>query len=80
MFFQDVVKGNDKLNLAFVANLFNNYPGLDPPTDSTQLEDVIEETREEKMYRNWMNSLGVKPRVNHLYSDLYDGLVIFQVM
>merc|ERR1719323_1508735 len=32
------------------------------------------------MYRNWMNSLGVKPRVNHLYSDLYDGLVIFQLM
>jgi plastin-3 len=31
------------------------------------------------MYRNWMNSLGVKPRVNYLYSDLYDGLVIFQV-
>ena len=32
------------------------------------------------MYRNWMNSLGVKPRVNYLYSDLYDGLVIFQVI
>ena len=31
------------------------------------------------MYRNWMNSLGVKPRVNYLYTDLYDGLVIFQV-
>jgi hypothetical protein len=26
-----------------------------------------------------MNSLGVKPRVNYLYTDLYDGLVIFQV-
>ena len=31
------------------------------------------------MYRNWMNSLGVKPRVNYLYTDLYDGLIIFQV-
>jgi len=30
-------------------------------------------------YRNWMNSLGVKPRVNHLYTDLLDGLVIFQL-
>ena len=32
------------------------------------------------MYRNWMNSLGVKPRVNYIYSDLYDGLIIFQLM
>ena len=25
-----MVSGNPRLNLAFVANLFNNYPGLDP--------------------------------------------------
>ena len=74
---KDVVRGHEKLNLAFVANLFNNHPGLDPPEE--EIEDLIEETREEKMYRNWMNSLGVSPRVNHLYSDLYDGLIIFQV-
>ena len=74
---KDVVKGHEKLNIAFVANLFNNHPGLDPPEE--ELENFIEETREEKMYRNWMNSLGVSPRVNYLYSDLYDGLVIFQV-
>ena len=32
------------------------------------------------MFRNWINSLGVSPTVNHLYYDLYDGLVIFQLM
>ncbi|KAA8579184.1 hypothetical protein FQN60_018757 [Etheostoma spectabile] len=48
----DVVRGNPKLNLAFVANLFN---------------------------KNWMNSLGVNPRVNHLYADIDDALVIFQL-
>lgn len=26
------------------------------------------ETREERTFRNWMNSLGVNPRVNHLYT------------
>jgi hypothetical protein len=26
-----------------------------------------------------MNSLGVKPRVNHIYTDLIDGLIIFQL-
>lgn len=28
---------------------------------------VLGETREERTFRNWMNSLGVNPRVNHLY-------------
>ncbi|KRG07464.1 plastin-1 isoform X2 [Drosophila mojavensis] len=75
---QDVVNGVYKLNLAFVANLFNNHPGLDKPEQIEGLES-IEETREEKTYRNWMNSMGVAPYVNWLYSDLADGLVIFQL-
>ncbi|XP_074595251.1 plastin-2 fimbrin [Brevipalpus obovatus] len=77
----DVVHGIYKLNLAFVANLFNTHPGLDKP-DQEPLEieyEKIEESREEKTYRNWMNSMGVKPFVNWLYSDLADGLVIFQL-
>jgi len=71
----EIVKGVEKLNLAFVANMFNKHPALDEPT-----EDLgIQETREEKMFRNWMNSLGVKPYVNYLYGDLNNGLVIFQL-
>lgn len=31
------------------------------------------------VFRNWMNSLGVKPYVNYLYGDLYNGLIIFQL-
>uniref|UniRef100_A0A669B434 Lymphocyte cytosolic protein 1 (L-plastin) n=1 Tax=Oreochromis niloticus TaxID=8128 RepID=A0A669B434_ORENI len=60
----DVVRGNPKLNLAFVANLFNKYPCSRFP---------------ERTFRNWMNSLGVNPRVNHLYADIDDALVIFQL-
>ncbi|VDD85756.1 unnamed protein product [Enterobius vermicularis] len=75
----DVANGHYKLNLAFVANLFNKYPALpDPGADELEGE-VIEETREEKMYRNWMNSMGVNPYVNWLYSDLANGLIIFQL-
>jgi len=71
----EIVKGVEKLNLAFVANMFNKHPALEEPE-----EDLgIQETREEKMFRNWMNSLGVKPYVNYLYGDLYNGLVIFQL-
>ncbi|XP_046425981.1 plastin-3 isoform X2 [Neodiprion fabricii] len=75
----DVVNGIYKLNLAFVANLFNNHPGLDNPETVIEGLESLEETREEKTYRNWMNSLGISPHVNWLYSDLADGLVIFQL-
>jgi plastin-3 len=71
-----VVKGNYNLNLAFVAYLFNRYPALSLPTETVE---IVDETREEKTYRNWMNSLAVSPRVNHLYTDLIDGLIIFQL-
>ncbi|RXG73373.1 Plastin-3 [Armadillidium vulgare] len=76
----DVIEGIYKLNVAFVANLFNNHPGLDLP-ENVDFEglDHIEETREEKTYRNWMNSMGVNPHVNWLYSDLADGIIIFQL-
>jgi plastin-3 len=72
----EVTKGTYNLNLAFVAYLFNRYPALEMP--STEVV-VIEETREEKTYRNWMNSMGVNPRVHYLYRDLIDGLTLFQL-
>ncbi|XP_049881769.1 plastin-3 isoform X2 [Pectinophora gossypiella] len=75
----DVVGGVYKLNLAFVANLFNQHPALQRPSDSDLPLHTLDETREEKTYRNWMNSMGVAPHVNWLYSDLTDGLVIFQL-
>ena len=40
------MRGQEKLNLAFVANLFNNHPSLDPPQEDI---DIVEETREEKV-------------------------------
>ncbi|XP_026793145.1 plastin-1 [Pangasianodon hypophthalmus] len=77
---QDVVAGNQKLNIAYVANLFNMYPALKKPTDNSFDLTMIEgESREDRTFRNWMNSLGISPRVNHLYSDLMDGLVILQL-
>ncbi|KAG5843501.1 hypothetical protein ANANG_G00151600 [Anguilla anguilla] len=76
----DVVSGNPKLNLAFVANLFNKYPALTKPENQDIDWGLLEgETREERTFRNWMNSLGVNPNVNHLYIDLQDALVILQL-
>ncbi len=46
---KDVVKGNQRLNLAYVAHLFNTYPALKAP-DGLPDFDLGEygETREEK--------------------------------
>lgn len=71
----DIVKGNSKLNMAFVANLFNTYPAL----NYDQENELVEETREVKTFRNWMNSLGVSPRVNKFGRDLQDGMVLLQL-
>ncbi|XP_019719901.1 plastin-3 isoform X1 [Hippocampus comes] len=76
----DVVSGNPKLNLAFVANLFNKYPALTKPENQDIDWNLLEgETREERTFRNWMNSLGVNPTVNHLYVDLQDAIIILQL-
>ncbi|XP_041799507.1 plastin-2-like [Chelmon rostratus] len=73
----DVVCGNAKLNMAFVATLFNKHPALTKPEN--QDWNLESETREERTFRNWMNSLGVSPHVHHIYSDLSDALVILQL-
>ncbi|XP_050989167.1 plastin-1 isoform X1 [Labeo rohita] len=76
---KDVVSGNQKLNMAFVANLFNMYPALSRLA-SNGIDYAIEgETREDRTFRNWMNSLGVSPHVHRLYNDLHDGLIILQL-
>lgn len=52
---KDVVRGNARLNLAFVANLFNTYPCLKLKDDGLPDFDLgnYEETREEKSEYGW---------------------------
>ncbi|XP_043983122.1 plastin-3-like [Gambusia affinis] len=73
----DIVTGNAKLNLAFVATLFNKHPALTKPEN--QEWNLESETREERTFRNWMNSLGVSPHVHYIYGDLQDAMVILQL-
>ncbi|KAG0196293.1 hypothetical protein BGX28_010338 [Mortierella sp. GBA30] len=76
---QSLVAGNPKLNLAFVANLFNTHPGLDPleEVERPELPD-IEGDREARVFALWLNSLDVDPFVNNLYTDLQDGTILLQ--
>lgn len=76
-----LVAGNPKLNLAFVANLFNTHPALDPITEEEKLEvdDFdAEGEREARVFTLWLNSLDVQPSVNSLFDDLRDGTILLQ--
>lgn len=76
-----LVAGNPKLNLAFVANLFNTHPGLDPITEEEKadIEDFdAEGEREARVFTLWLNSLDVKPTVQSFFEDLKDGSILLQ--
>jgi len=76
-----LVAGNPKLNLAFVANLFNTHPGLEALSeeDKAQIEDFdAEGEREARVFTLWLNSLDVTPVVHSLFDDLRDGTVLIQ--
>lgn len=83
---RDIVSGNPKLNLIFTAAIFNQCPGLDPLNDEEVkkaglMDDDKGDSREERMFRMWINSLGIDDLyVNSLYQDCRDGLVLLKVL
>jgi len=83
---KDIASGNPRLNLAFTAAIFNQCPGLDPLTQEELekaglLEDDFGDSREERAFRMWINSLGIKDLyINSLYEDVKDGLALLKVI
>ncbi|KAG8873334.1 hypothetical protein FRB97_006820 [Tulasnella sp. 331] len=76
-----LLAGNPKLNLAFVANLFNNHPGLEPLTEAPPepVDDFdAEGEREARVFTLWMNSIGAEPMVYNFFEDLKNGIPILQ--
>lgn len=84
----DILSGNDKLNLAFTAQLFNTCPGLEEVTEEEEKElaglmddDDSNDSREERSFRMWMNTLGLGDTyINNLYEDCIDGLTLLKVI
>jgi len=80
----DVVHGDEKLNMAFLATLFNSHNALDKndldeeileQLDIQDLENVleeIEESREEETFRNWVSTMIILVLV-----EVYAKLLIF---
>ncbi|KAG6481792.1 fimbrin-5-like [Zingiber officinale] len=81
----DIVEGSPNLNLAFVAQIFHHRNGLS--TDNNQLPaqitpdgDDIQDTREERAFRLWINNFGIATFVNNLFEDVRDGWVLLEVL
>jgi plastin-1 len=83
---ENIVTGNARLNLAFCAQIFNTNPGLQISEQELVdmaglLDDDVGDSREERVFRMWINSLGVEDLyVNNLFEDLRDGVVLLQLM
>ena len=82
---REIVKGHPKLNLAFVANIFNTRPGLEPLSEAelAQLDEALfaaQGSRIERQFCLWMNSCGVDPFVSNLADGVADGLVLLQML
>ena len=78
--------GDKRMNLAFCAQIFNTCPGFfiteEELADFADLfdDDDQEDSREERVFRMWINSLGIEDMyVNNLYEDLRDGVVLLRL-
>lgn len=81
-----IVGGNTKLNLIFIAEIFNKNPGLHATEQELYeaaglINDDVEGTREERAFRMWINSLNIDGLfINNLYEDVKDGLALLKVI
>lgn len=84
---KDITDGNKKLNISFVAVLFNTCPGLylseekKAEFDLSDLEiDDVGDSREERVFRMWMNSLNIEDLyINNLFADMQTGVNLLKL-
>lgn len=82
----DITSANPRLNLIFTAAIFNQVPGLDPLTKDELdkaglIDDDVGDSREERAFRMWINSLGIEDvHMNNLFEDSTDGLTLLKIL
>eukprot|EP00741_Cyanophora_paradoxa_P005410 tig00000881_g5246.t1 len=82
-----IASGHPRLNLGFVATIFNERPGLEPATVEERFaaaemlkDEDSEGSREERAFRIWINGLGLEEYVTDLGGDLRDGIILLRAM
>lgn len=78
---KDIVEGSSNLNLAFVAHIFKERNGLTSKVSFAEMMfDDEQDSREERAFRMWINSLGIETYVHHLFDGVRDGWVLLEVL
>ncbi len=84
---KDICDGNKKLNISLVAQLFNTCHGLTLEEEQRAAFDLSAltlddagDSREERIFRMWINSLNIEGvYIHNLFSDLQDGYNLLKV-
>ncbi|XP_021897843.1 fimbrin-5-like [Carica papaya] len=81
---KDIVEGSANLNLAFVAQIFQQRNGLSVDSKkmsfAEMMTDDAQTSREERCFRLWINSLGIPTFVNNVFEDVRNGWVLLEVL
>ena len=83
---RDIEACNVKINTIFVANIFNTKHGLEELTEEELnaigiLDDDIDASREERVFRLWINSLNLDGVwIEDLIEECKDGIILCKVV
>ncbi|XP_012466061.1 fimbrin-2 isoform X2 [Gossypium raimondii] len=81
---KDIVNGSPNLNLAFVAHIFQHRNGLSIQTKQISfletLPDDAQVSREERVFRFWINSLGNSTYIDNVFEDLRNGWILLETL
>ncbi|KAB2074768.1 hypothetical protein ES319_A07G173400v1 [Gossypium barbadense] len=81
---KDIVDGSPNLNLAFVAHVFQHRNGLSTQTKQISfletLPDDAQVSREERVFRFWINSLGNSTYIDNVFEDLRNGWILLETL
>ncbi|XP_042037483.1 fimbrin-2-like isoform X2 [Salvia splendens] len=81
---KDIVEGSPNLNLAFVAHIFQHRNGLSTQTKQISfpetLPDDAQTSREERVFRFWLNSLGNSSYIDNVFEDLRNGWLLLETL
>jgi plastin-1 len=81
---KDICDGSPNLNLAFVAQIFQQRNGLSTDTKNISYAEMMTDdeqvSREERCFRLWINSLGISSYVNNIFEDVRNGWVLLEVL
>ncbi|XP_042468770.1 fimbrin-1-like isoform X1 [Zingiber officinale] len=82
--FEDILEGISNLNLGFVAQIFHFRNGLSIDSKNISfaemMPDDVQVCREERVFRLWINSLGIPTFVNNVFEDVRNGWVLLEVL